>query len=324
MDTKLTIRLLALLFVIVVFVSVGTLWWFDATSSVNTSDTSTKIFVVNQGEGVRSIATRLKAEGLIRDPIGFFLQVKLLGIDENIQAGDFRLSPSMKATEVAQELTHGSLDVWVTILEGWRNEEVALKLAQDLSIPEQEFLALAQEGYMFPDTYLIPREASASAVVNIFEENFNNRVTGDMVQAINEQGLTFEEGIVLASLVEREGRTADDRPIIAGILLNRLREGMPLQVDATLQYVLGYQSGEKTWWKKSIYNDDKTINSPYNTYQISGLPPAPICNPGLAAINAVAYPTETDYFYYIHDPQGMAHYAMTLDEHNENVATYLQ
>jgi UPF0755 protein len=130
--------------------------------------------------------------------------------------------------------------------------------------------------------------------------------------------------ITLASIIEREGQTNEDRPVIAGILMNRLEAGWPLQADATLQYALGYQSKDKTWWKKTLYDEDKKINSPYNTYANPGLPPGPISNPGLASIQAAIYPKKTDYWYYLHDPAGGVHYAITLEEHNANIAKFLR
>jgi UPF0755 protein len=177
---------------------------------------------------------------------------------------------------------------------------------------------------MFPDTYLIPRDATASAVVDIFTENFNKKVTAAMREDAKKTGLTFGETITLASIIEREGKTEKDRPVIAGILLNRINENMALQVDATLQYALGYQPFEKSWWKKELTEEDKKINSPYNTYASPGLPPGPISNPGLAAIKAAIYPSRTDYLYYIHDKTGAAHYAKTIEDHNANVRRYLQ
>ncbi len=323
MLNKLTIRFIVLGLVILVLVTSVFLWWQDAQSAVDAGDKSTKIFVVERGEGVKTIANRLKAEGLIKDQIGFFLLVKLLKLDSKLQAGDFRLSPGMTVATIAQELTHGSLDVWITIPEGWRMEEIAVKITQELAIPETEFLKYAREGYLFPDTYLIPKDSSASAVVTIFTDNFEKRVTPQLKTDIISQGLTFAQGIVLASIVEREGRTDSDRPIIAGILFNRLHDTHPLQVDATLQYIAGYQSDQKSWWKKELSDLDKKTVSPFNTYLHTGLPPAPIANPGLSSIAAVAHPAVTDYFYYLHDNSGVAHFAKTLEEHNQNIAKYL-
>jgi UPF0755 protein len=158
----------------------------------------------------------------------------------------------------------------------------------------------------------------------MFLDNFNKKVTPQMREDAKKTGLTFAQTITLASIVEREGKTDSDRPMIAGILLNRIKLGMPLQVDATLQYTLGYQPFAKTWWKKELSVDDKKINSPYNTYANVGLPPAPIANPGMASINAAMYPTSSDYLYYLHDKTGTAHYAKTIEEHNANIQKYLQ
>ena len=312
-----------LLVVLVAFVG-GWLWWIDGTSPVDPRDTTPVLFVVRPGEGARSIATNLAEANVIRSPTAFFLQVKLLRIETNLQAGDFRLNRAMSSGEIAQELTHGFLDVWVTMLEGWRVEEVANRLAKDLDIPEAEFLKVAREGYMFPDTYLIPRDASAAAIAKIFSDTFNQKVTDQMRADATQTGLTFDEVVILASIVEREGRTGEDRPVIAGILLKRLDAGWPLQADATLQYALGYQPNEKSWWKKSLITADKKIRSPHNTYLNPGLPPAPISNPGLDSIKAVIYPKDSAFWYYIHDAEGNVHYATTIEEHTDNIATYLQ
>lgn len=317
-------RFIVLFFVLVVVALMGWLWWNDSISPVDPDDTTPVIFVVARGDGAKTIAANLSQQNLIRSPTGFFLLVKLLGIERELQAGDFRLTRAMDAKTIGEELTHGILDLWVTILEGWRSEEVAAKIARDLDIPEQEFLKYTREGYMFPDTYLIPRDATAAAIAKMFTENFDKKVTPQMREDAKKTGLTLDEVLVLASIVEREGRTVQDRPVIAGILLKRLKADWPLQADATLQYALGYQSMEKTWWKKLLFEEDKKIRSPFNTYLTPGLPPRPISNPGLESIRAVIYSTNSDYWYYLHDPAGAVHYAKTVDEHNANVAGYLQ
>ncbi|MFZ5845227.1 MAG: endolytic transglycosylase MltG [Patescibacteria group bacterium] len=316
-------RLGILLLVVVLLAGGGWLWWKDATAAADPTDKTPVVFVIKKGESVKSIASRLDEQGLIRSSPAFFLLIKLLGIERDLQAGDFRLNRSMDAAAVARELTHGMLDVWVTLLEGWRVEEMATKIARELDIPEAQFLAYAREGYMFPDTYLIPRDATPAAVANIFLANFDKKITSQMREDAKKSGLTLREVIILASIVEREGRTDSDRPVIAGILLKRLKAGWPLQADATLQYALGYQPNEKSWWKKSLTEADKKIKSPYNTYARAGLPPGPISNPGLAAIRAVIYPTTSDYWYYLHDLEGGVHFARTIEEHNQNIAKYL-
>jgi UPF0755 protein len=320
---RLSTRIAIFFLVVVLALSVGLVWWNDAIAPVDPSDEESVIFVVPQGESVRAITTKLASEGLIRSATGFYLLVKSLGIERDLQAGDFRLNRAMSARQIATELTHGSLDVWVTTLEGWRVEEIANKLAKDLDIPEQLFLAHAEEGYMFPDTYLIPREATPAAIAQLFLDNFNRRVTDDMRAQAARVGLTQEEMVTLASIVEREGRSDADRPVIAGVLLKRLDAGWPLQTDATLQYALGYQAEAKTWWKQGLTDADKKVASPYNTYIHAGLPPAPIANPGLASIKAVLYPQETDFWYYLHDTAGGVHYAGTLEEHNANIREFI-
>jgi len=300
------------------------LWWRNAMGPVNEADTTPVSFIVPSGQGSKEISRRLASAGLIRSQIGFYILIRFFNINGTIQAGDFRLNKTMDARTIAHELTRGIMDIWVTIPEGWRDEEIATTIAKDLNIPEKEFLSIAKEGYMFPDTYMISKDATAGAVVSLFTNTFYEKVTPQMIADAKKEGLTLSSVITLASLVEREGKTVQDRPIIAGILLNRLNQDWPLQVDATLQYIIGYQAKEKTWWKKELTDSDKTIDSPYNTYKYPGLPPAPIANPGIDSIRAVIYPQKTDYMFYLHDKTGVAHYAKTIEEHEKNIADFLR
>ena len=310
--------------VTVLVIGAAAAWWFDSTGAVDTTDHTPVSFAIHQGDGARAIATNLSELRLVRSPTAFFLLVKFMGIEKNLQAGEFRLTRSMDSKTVAQQLTHGFEDVWVTTLEGWRNEEIAAVLAKNLDIPETEFLKIADEGYMFPDTYRIPQDATAGAIVNMFRTTFDTKVTDAMKATAAKRGLTLNQVVILASIVEREGRTDADRPMIAGILLKRLKANWPLEVDATLQYALGYQSGEKSWWKTNLTAEDRLVKSPYNTYTNPGLPPGSICNPGLSSITAVINAQDSDYWYYLHDTAGGIHYAKTIEEHNANIAKYLQ
>lgn len=321
--TSTAFRLSAFIIVIIVATIGVWLWWADGISSVDPSDTSPVTFVISQGEGVRDIAGNLASSRLIRSSTGFFVLVKLLGLERDLQAGDYRLNRSMDAKAIAQELTHGIVDLWVTTLEGWRVEEIANKLAKELDIPEAEFLKYAREGYMFPDTYLVPRDATAGAIAKLFMDTFESKVTSEMRADAQKSGLTMGEVVIVASIVEREGKTNEDRPVIAGILLKRLDANWPLQTDATLQYALGYQAFEKSWWKKVLTQEDKKIRSPFNTYLNTGLPLSPIANPGVSSIRAVIYPEESPYWYYLHDREGRVHFATTIEEHEKNIATYL-
>lgn len=299
------------------------LWWKQAITGVNPADTTNVTFIIKKGETARTVAERLHSLKLIRSPVAFFLMARFGDIGDNLQAGEFSLNPAMDLPLVAKTLTHGTSDTWVTIPEGWRNEEIALELTQKLSIPESEFLKIAKEGYMFPDTYLVPKEASAAAVVNLLFGNFQRKIGANIVEQAAKKGLNIHQLITIASLVEREGRHDGDRPVIASIILNRLNIGMKLDIDATIQFALGYQSAEKTWWKKNLTLDDINLDSTYNTYNNPGLPPGPISNPGIEAIMAVVNAPDTDYLYYISDSQGNIHPAKTIEEHNANIAKYL-
>jgi UPF0755 protein len=315
--------LLGIFILIVLFLY---LFYQEGKMPVNKYDQTSKIFVIKKGEDLRTIIRNLHEQKLIRNRIVFFLIIKRLGIEKKIQAGDFRLSPSMDALTIAQTLTHGTLDVWVTVIEGLRKEEIARILAKNIDIPEIEFIKAAKEGYLFPDTYLFPKDADIETVIKIFYANFERKFTQDLVDKARQRlGLTKDEVVILASLVEREAKYDDDRKKVASILVKRLKNDWPLQVDATVQYALGYQPKEKTWWKKNLTAADLKIDSPYNTYKNLGLPPTPICNPGLLSIKAVVEADPNiEYWYYLSDKTGKMHYAKTLEEHNRNIEKYLK
>lgn len=318
-------RYISLILVIAVTV-LGYLYYKEGTLPANPTDTKTKIFVIEKGSGVNAVVKNLYREGLIRDRIAFYILIKWLGIDNRIQAGDFRLSPAMSAQEIAGMLTKGTLDIWVTVIEGLRKEEIAQIVSKELGIPEIEFLKKAREGYLFPDTYLFPRNVDIDTVLSIFDANFQKKVTPEIRAQIAKRGLTFDQGLTLASLVEREARRAADKKMVASILLKRYQGGWPLQIDATVQYALGYQEKTRTWWKKSLTKADLDIVSPYNTYAHPGIPPAPISSPGLDSIEAVAQadPSVPYYFYISNSSGSKMHYARTIEEHNENIAKYLK
>lgn len=312
---------------VLVLATVGFYLYFrSGTLPVNRNDKTSKVFIVSKGESLQNITNSLFKEDLIRNKLAFYIVVKQKGIDRKIQAGDFRLSPSMDAYQIADNLTHGTLDVWVTLIEGTRKEEMAQVIAHELNIPEVEILSAAniKEGYLFPDTYLIPKDASAESVVSILRNNYNQKFTSGLKNMAAKKGLTENEVITLASIVEKEAKTPEDKKIVAGILMKRMNEDWPLQVDATIQYALGYQPAEKSWWKKYLSFDDLEIKSAYNSYKNKGLPPTPISNPGMTSIEAVieADPS-TPYWFYISDKKGVMHYAVTQEEHDANIEKYL-
>ena len=299
------------------------LWWQQAAKAVNKADSALISFTISQGETVRQVADRLEKEGLIRSTVAFFLKARFTPLGKNIQAGDFVLSPSMELSTIAESLQHGTTDVRITIPEGWRNEEIAMKISREFGLPESEFLKVAKEGYMFPDTYLIPKETAASEIGAMFLSNFDKKVKTLDLAKMEEKELTLDSLIKIASLVEREAKLNEDRPMVASVILNRLDLGMKLDIDATVQYALGFQPAQKNWWKKNLTLADLEIDSPYNTYIIAGLPPTAIANPGLAAINAVLETPDTAYLYYIADSSGKSHFAADLESHQRNIAKYL-
>lgn len=313
-------RLIWLTIIIVVIFFLAKGWWGNQLAPVS-SDKSTKVFVIARGAKVSEIAKRLKQENLIKSELIFKIYVRQNNLTNELQAGSYKLSPSMSTQDILQALQSGSEDIWVTLIEGWRVEEMAAKLNQELKIDKAEFIKSAKEGYMFPDTYLFPKEATVEYITSTLRKTFDARFTPDLKSKIRSQGLTEEQGVILASIVEREARSSEARRMVASILLKRFKIGMALNADATLQYVLGYQQSERSWWKRSLTSEDKKIDSPYNTYQHAGFPPKPIANPGLSSLKAVAEADpSTPYLYYYHDSKGNSYYAETLEEHNKNVA----
>lgn len=316
-------KFLVLISIILTAAVLFSLWWNQAIKPADPTDKIPVTFTVKKGESARSISERLKNQGFIRSSLAFFIRARFTGLGNDIQAGQFILTPSMDMDTIATTLTHGTIDVRVTIPEGWRNEEIALKLTQGFGIPESEFLKVSSEGYMFPDTYFIPQDASAAAIAKLMLDNFNKKLSAFDENKIKKKGLTLKEIVAIASLVEREASHDEDRPLVASVILNRLKIGMKLDIDATIQYALGYQQKEKSWWKKELTLDDINIQSPYNTYRNAGLPPSPIANPGIEALEAVYNAPDTDYIYYISDATGKIHPAKTIEEHNTNISKYL-
>lgn len=298
------------------------------------SDSSDKVVVtIDEGQAVDSIITELIERGVLKESWKKYLQayIKLNDLDSSLQAGTYNLPKNLNIIEIIESLQHAqSQDIWVTIPEGLRKDEIADILEAELSkydstnFSKEDFLDLTLnqeyisqfglpeevvnlEGYIFPDKYAFSIETTTQSALTKMIENFVSKVgTEDSY-----------EDIILASLIEREGYNSEDRAIIADILQRRLEEGWLLQVDATLLYAVKD-------WGHVITQVDKDSNNEYNTYKYPGLPPTPICNPGLESINAVRNPEPNSYYYYIHGNDGIAHYARTLSEHEENVNKYLR
>jgi len=299
---------------------------------VNDNDTGKVEFLVTSGQGVDQIANALSEAKLIRSRTVFKLTVFRRNIAKKIQAGYFFLSPSQSTAEIAESLTKASTkQAWVTIPEGLRREEVANLIIDRLietktkhRFDPDEFIRQTAklEGRLFPDTYALGENITTGEVIEKMTNRFNKIVT--------EIGISPEklnQVVILASLVEREAGEDGERPVVAGIMTKRLANKWPLQVDAAVQYALSTSRCRIRicdWWPKSLTPADLKIVSLYNTYTTPGLPPGPIDNPGRASLEAAAKPKESQYWFYLHDLEGKIHYASSIEEHNQNVCTYLK
>lgn len=323
--------LLRLIVFIIILGVVGFLGFKGYISYLKTPADSTGkqvALVINPGETVSDVAADLEEKGIIRSAMAFKLSAKEAGLT-GVNVGDFLVSPSMTHTEIIDVLKGGSTDVRVTLLEGWRVEQIADALNKELKIDKAEFIAAAKEdeGYLFPDTYFFHPDASIETIISTMKNNFNRKYTEELQNKIKAQGLTPEEGVILASMVEREGRSSKVRTEVAGVLLNRLEMGMKLDIDATVQYAKDSQKIKngtiQKYWEPILIADYQGVNSPYNTYTNNGLPPGPIANPSLMSLEAVANADpNSQYVYYFHDKEGNSYYAKTLEEHNANVANH--
>jgi len=309
--------------------------WYDGTLTQPANPLgSDQEFTIELGESVNSVALRLQADGLVRDAVAFRDYLIYRGLDTSIQSGSYQLNSNMSAIEIAHTLQDAtSADVNFVILPGWRIEEIAASLpTSGLSITPEEFFTLTHsphsqfdflngansvEGFLFPDSYIFPRTATANEVVDAFIRNFSQHLLPELVNGFDKQGLTVYQAVTIASVVEREAVQNEEKPLIASVYLNRLRIGMKLEADPTVQYALGYDQLNQTWWKNPLSLDDLQFNSIYNTYVSDGLPPTPIASPGLNALRAVAFPAETVYYYFRArcDGSGYHEFSETFAEH---------
>jgi len=311
------------------------------------ADDTPVTFTVSPGETVIQIATRLQEQGLVVDAELFHRYVQYHGMDTTIEAGEFTLRQTMTIPEVAEALQRGLVaEQEVTIQEGLRLEQVAAAVAAQTTIPEDEFLTLTTtgwrdaglaydflteippgatlEGFLFPETYRLPEEATALDLLNRMLQTFDARVTPEMRAAGAAHDMTFYELMAMASIVEREAVLDEERPFIASVYFNRWNSDWLLNADPTVQYGMASQPGwTGEWWPQLTPEDYQAVVSPYNTYLNLGLPPSPICSPGLLSIEAVAYPADTDFFYFLADctkNDGSHLFAVNEEQHLENYA----
>jgi len=282
---------------------------------------------IESGSTLGQVADLLQEKGVIGSSWLFEWYGRLRGVDRDIVAGTFFLNPETNVLDAIRSITQPSYaeERELTFLEGWSLRDVSSYLIeQGLIESEDELYTItgdpvssdSLEGYLFPDTYRLFADATAQDVVDKMIENFDQKVTQEMRDQIQLQDRTLDEVIIMASILEREARGEEDMGMVADIFWRRYEINMALQSCASVNYVTGKSDPAITY-------EDQQIDSLYNTYQYPGLPPGPISNPGLEAINAAIYPTANDYWYFLNDEEGLTHYATTNDEHAANKAMYL-
>jgi len=270
-----------------------------------------KLFLVEKGQGLFQIAENLEKEGLIKGNFYFRAYALLQGYTRSLQAGEYLLSPSMGIPEIVQKIISGdTAKIAVTIPEGFTVKQIEEGLG--LSLPGENL-----EGFLFPDTYQFPINVNGEEVAVRMRENFDKKLTSDLKEEIEKQGKTIFEIITMASLIEKEVQTKEDKEMVSGIFWKRIELGKPLESCATIAYIKGVDQ-----WRYSF--EDTRIDSPYNTYLNPGLPLGPICNPGLESIIAAIYPKSSQYWYYLSTPEGETIFSQTLEEHNIAKAKYLK
>lgn len=277
--------------------------------------------VVNLTTTEAELIPKLKEQGYLRNEWAFNFVLKRKGWQGKIEPGGYKVSKGMNAWQLADTLVNHPYQKWMVIPEGLRATEIAEKLQKTLgwtNTVKAEFLLNSKEGYLFPDTYLLNLDYTGKEVAERMENQFNEKAA-DLFKKAKEKNIRNDTLIVLASLVQREAASVNEMPLIAGVIWNRWLKDMKFEIDATIQYALGELGN---WWP-IIKPEDYKFNSPYNTYLHKGRPPSPICNLGLAAIDAVINSEETEYLYYLHDNEGQIHLAKTYEEHQANIEQYL-
>ncbi len=309
----------------------------------STRNTEETVFEIEPGSSIVDISAKLSEEGLVNSSALFIFHVFLTGSEKNIQAGVYSIPPGISVKELTNIFQHGTRDVTVTFIEGWRLEQFALRAdARFNMVSYEDFMTKAQnlEGYLFPDTYIFPYDISTEELIGYLRATFDYK-TKEVLEneAAGELGLSKEEIIILASLVEREVFDEEDRRKVAGVLLNRHRAGMNLGVDATTQYYIPYlrtgcesiwfrcftgkEASEVEWWPEDITGGDLVFDSEYNTRLNEGFPPTPISSISLSSLEAIVYHETVPYLYYLNDSTGRTHFSETLEQHEQNIARYL-
>lgn len=328
--------------ILIVVVAIFGLWFNRIVSLPISQAANRAVLTIDKGDGVKAVADKLLEAELIRARWHWNMYILLTGKRSNILVGEYELKRNQSIREIARIVTTEpeEEEVEVKLIEGWTAEAMADVLDQAGVISKEEFLAAVEaadpkglfgktyafldgqadkslEGYLFPDTYRFFVPSTAAQVLQKMLDNFDQKYTATLRQAVAASGRTTYETVTLASIVERELKTDRDRAMAADLFLRRIAEGIPLQSDATVNYVTG-----KSSLRPSL--TDLEFDSPYNTYKYRGLPPGPISNPGLSALRATANPETNPYFYFLTGTDGKTYWARTLEEHVQNRVRYLQ
>jgi peptidoglycan lytic transglycosylase G len=323
---------LATLVGVAVTVFAAATWFRDAVYGGADLPAKQTDVVIPRGATFADVVATLRADDVLAHPLAFRILARLRHVDGAVKAGEYRFPAHQTSDQVLQRLVRGEQTaLWVTIPEGYTARQVAGALAErglgDAAAFERIFLhqpleiagsrTASMEGYLFPSTYLIPTDDSPAGDARILVDQFRRELPPDARAGARALGRTVPEVVTIASIIEREGKLDADRPLIASVIYNRLRLGMPLEVDASIEYVFAEHHDV-------ITKRDLQIDSPYNTYRHTGLPPTPIANPGKASLEAAFHPARSEYLYYVAKSDGHSVFAKTLAEHNANVNRYLR
>ena len=315
--------------------------------SPETVSARTVVFAIPAGATTADIGRDLKELKLIQSEVLFEVLVARRDLDGQLRQGAFMLRPNMSLDEILDTFRQAAVvEQTITFPEGWRLEEMASRIGGQTDIDQAEFLQIATEesssfagefsfiemlppghsleGYLFPDTYQVDSGTTARDLVRRMLQRFEQVVDASLRSAAAEAGLDVHELITLASIIEREAMRDDERALISGVFHNRLAQGVLLQADPTVQYVLGQDGSGGRWWKRDINRSDLQTPSKYNTYVTGGLPPGPIAAPGLKSITAAANPANTSYLFFVARGDGSHEFARTNEEHEVNMKRYLK
>ena len=295
---------------------------------------------IEKGDSIWDIGKKLKNKKIIKNQLGFVFEVYTKGKQKKLKAGEYLISSNLNISEIIRIISNGNTiaennQKKITFPEGWSDKQMAERLSNN-GFSGDEFLKLANnpkyflkkhnnydflkeipdgknlEGFLFPDTYLFANKSDAETIIEKMLNNFSQKLSEDLRKEIERQNKTIYEIITMASILEKEVKSSNDKKIVSGIFWKRMKNGQAFQSCATLAYILGENK------KQYSYKDTK-IESPYNTYLYPGLPPGPISNPGLDSILAAIYPIKTDYNYFLNNPEtGKTVFSKTLTEHNIN------